>query len=138
MPAIMKAAYGGGGRGMRIVRTLDEVPANFDACKRESMNAFGRDEVFIEEFWEQTKHLEVQILADGQGSVLHLFERDCTVQHRHQKMVEIGPARDIHPALRAKLTECAITLATAANYRGAGTVEFLVNDYFYYVHAISI
>ncbi|CAD7931236.1 unnamed protein product [Amoebophrya sp. A25] len=126
LPAILKAAYGGGGRGMRIVREWKELKPNFDTCQREAMTAFGRGEVFIEEFWNRTKHLEVQILADGGGGVVHLFERDCTVQHRHQKMVEMAPARDIHPELRKKLTDCAISLARASGYRGAGTVEFLV------------
>ena len=78
------------------------------------------------EFWEDTKHLEVQILADGKGGVVHLFERDCTVQHRHQKVIELAPARNIHPELRRRLVDCAVTLARHCNYKGAGTVEFLV------------
>lgn len=78
------------------------------------------------EFWEDTKHLEVQILADGKGGVVHLFERDCTVQHRHQKVIELAPARNIHPDLRRRLVDCAVTLARQCNYKGAGTVEFLV------------
>ena len=122
----MKAAYGGGGRGMRIVRSLSDVTKLFESCQREALTAFGRDEVFLEEFWENTKHLEVQILADGVGGVIHLFERDCTVQHRHQKVIELAPARDIHPELRERLVECAVTLAKQCNYKGAGTVEFLV------------
>ncbi|CAD7940083.1 unnamed protein product [Amoebophrya sp. A120] len=126
LPAILKAAYGGGGRGMRIVREMKEMKSNFETCQREALTAFGRGEVFIEEFWDKTKHLEVQILADGRGNVVHLFERDCTVQHRHQKMVEMAPARDIHPELREKLTACAKKLALQSGYRGAGTVEFLV------------
>lgn len=109
-----------------IVRDLSQVPTTFDSCRREALTAFGRDEVFLEEFWEETKHLEVQILADGQGGVVHLFERDCTVQHRHQKVIELAPARDIHPELRHRLVECAVTLARQCNYKGAGTVEFLV------------
>ena len=80
----------------------------------------------IAEFWEDTKHLEVQILADGKGGVIHLFERDCTVQHRHQKVIELAPARNIHPELRRRLVDCAVTLARQCNYKGAGTVEFLV------------
>lgn len=126
LPAIMKAAYGGGGRGMRIVRNLSEVGPSFDSCKREALTAFGRDEVFIEEFWEKTKHLEVQIVADGQGGVVHLFERDCTVQHRHQKVIELAPARNIHPELRKRLLDCAVRLVKSCNYKGAATVEFLV------------
>jgi len=126
LPAIVKAAYGGGGRGMRIVRELSQVPSSFDSCQREALTAFGRDEVFLEEFWENTKHLEVQIIADGQGNVVHLYERDCTVQHRHQKVIELAPARNIHPQLRERLLDCAVTLAMNCNYKGAGTVEFLV------------
>jgi len=126
LPAIMKAAFGGGGRGMRIVRDLSQVSSSFDSCQREALTAFGRNEVFLEEFWEDTKHLEVQILADGKGSVVHLFERDCTVQHRHQKVIELAPARNIHPDLRRRLVDCAVTLARQCNYKGAGTVEFLV------------
>mmetsp|Transcript_17383 Transcript_17383/g.26467 ORF Transcript_17383/g.26467 Transcript_17383/m.26467 type:complete len:1216 (+) Transcript_17383:70-3717(+) len=126
LPAIMKAAFGGGGRGMRIVRDLSQVASSFDSCQREALTAFGRDEVFLEEFWEDTKHLEVQILADGKGGVVHLFERDCTVQHRHQKVIELAPARNIHPELRRRLVDCAVTLARQCNYKGAGTVEFLV------------
>ena len=111
---------------MRIVRTLSEVGPSFDSCKREALTAFGRDEVFIEEFWEKTKHLEVQIFADGRGGVVHLFERDCTVQHRHQKVIELAPARNIHPALRKRLLDCAVRLVRSCNYKGAATVEFLV------------
>eukprot|EP00573_Skeletonema_grethae_P001610 CAMPEP_0201690570 /NCGR_PEP_ID=MMETSP0578-20130828/3987_1 /ASSEMBLY_ACC=CAM_ASM_000663 /TAXON_ID=267565 /ORGANISM="Skeletonema grethea, Strain CCMP 1804" /LENGTH=1141 /DNA_ID=CAMNT_0048175601 /DNA_START=214 /DNA_END=3639 /DNA_ORIENTATION=+ len=126
LPAIMKAAFGGGGRGMRIVRDLSSVSTSFDSCQREALTAFGRNEVFLEEFWEDTKHLEVQILADGKGGVVHLFERDCTVQHRHQKVIELAPARNIHTDLRHRLVDCAVTLARQCNYKGAGTVEFLV------------
>lgn len=121
-----QAAYGGGGRGMRIVRSINDVLPSFSSCQREALTAFGRNEVFLEEFWEDTKHLEVQILADGHGGVVHLYERDCTVQHRHQKVIELAPARDIHPELRQRLLECAVTLAKECNYKGAGTVEFLV------------
>lgn len=126
LPSIMKAAYGGGGRGMRIVREKSDVHALFDSCQREAKTAFGRDEVFLEEYWDDTKHLEVQILGDGCGGVVHLFERDCTVQHRHQKVIELAPARDIHPELRNRLVSCATALARGCHYRGAGTVEFLV------------
>ena len=111
---------------MRIVRSLADALPSFNSCQREALTAFGRDEVFLEEFWENTKHLEVQILADGQGGVVHLYERDCTVQHRHQKVIELAPAREIHPDLRQRLVDCAVTLAKQCNYKGAGTVEFLV------------
>jgi acetyl/propionyl-CoA carboxylase alpha subunit len=111
---------------MRIVRSLSDALPSFTSCQREALTAFGRSEVFLEEFWENTKHLEVQILADGQGGVVHLYERDCTVQHRHQKVIELAPAREIHPELRERLVNCAVTLARQCNYKGAGTVEFLV------------
>lgn len=111
---------------MRIVRSLSDVIPSFHSCQREALMAFGRNEVFLEEFWENTKHLEVQILADGAGGVVHLYERDCTVQHRHQKVIELAPARGIHPELRQRLVDCAVTLAKQCNYKGAGTVEFLV------------
>ncbi|KAL3791966.1 hypothetical protein ACHAW5_007105 [Stephanodiscus triporus] len=126
LPAIMKAAFGGGGRGMRIVRDKSQVRALFDSCRREAAMAFGRDEVFLEEYWDDTKHLEVQILGDGRGGVVHLFERDCTIQSRHQKVIELAPARDIHPELRERLVGCAVALARGCDYTGAGTVEFLV------------
>jgi len=125
-PVVLKAAYGGGGRGMRVCRSMDEVKEAYERCTSEAKMAFGRSEVFVEQFWENTRHLEVQILSDGQGGHVHLFERDCSVQHRHQKMVEMAPAPDIHAGLRDKLTESALKLARASGYRGAGTVEFLV------------
>jgi pyruvate carboxylase len=111
---------------MRIVRTASEVRDIFDSCRREANVAFGRDEVFLEEYWDDTRHVEVQVLGDGTGNVVHLYERDCTVQHRHQKVVELAPSRDMHPELRDRLVNCATSLAEGCNYMGAGTVEFLV------------
>lgn len=111
---------------MRILRSPSDALPSFQSCQREALTAFGRDEVFLEEFWENTKHIEVQILADQSGGVVHLYERDCTVQHRHQKVVELAPARMIHPELRRRLVDCAVTLARRCGYAGAGTVEFLV------------
>lgn len=111
---------------MRIVRDKSQVGALFDSCRREAATAFGRDEVFLEEYWDDTKHLEVQILGDGRGGVVHLFERDCTIQNRHQKVIELAPARDMHPELRERLVGCAVALARGCDYAGAGTVEFLV------------
>lgn len=111
---------------MRIVRDMSEVRDHFDSCRREARAAFGRDEVFLEEYWDDTRHVEVQILGDGTGNVVHLYERDCTIQHRHQKVIELAPARDMHPELRNGLVNCATSLARGCNYRGAGTVEFLV------------
>lgn len=114
---------------MRIVRDMSQVRSLFDSCRREAHAAFGRDEVFLEEYWDDTKHLEVQVLGDGSGGdggVVHLYERDCTVQSRHQKVIELAPARGIHPELRERLVGCAVALARGCRYRGAGTVEFLV------------
>ena len=111
---------------MRILRSTSDALPSYKSCQREALTAFGRSEVFLEEYWENTKHIEVQILADGCGNVVHLYERDCTVQHRHQKVIELAPSREIHPELRQRLVDCAVTLARSCNYKGAGTVEFLV------------
>jgi acetyl-CoA carboxylase carboxyltransferase component/acetyl/propionyl-CoA carboxylase alpha subunit len=127
-PIVIKASFGGGGRGMRVVQSLDEVPAAFERCVSEATNAFGNGAVFLEEYLTKAKHIEVQVLADGQGSAIHLFERDCSVQQRHQKVVEFAPAWGMHDDLRAKITSSALNLVHECGYRGAGTVEFLVAD----------
>ncbi len=127
LPVIIKAAMGGGGRGMRIVRTMAELPVAFDRARSEAQAAFGDGTMFIERFVEQPKHIEVQILADATGEVIHLYERDCSVQRRHQKVVEIAPAPNLDPALRDTLCADAVKLARAVAYRNAGTVEFLVS-----------
>lgn len=126
-PVIIKAAMGGGGRGMRVVRNQEEFEESFARAKSEAQNAFGNATVFIERFLDHPKHIEVQLLADGQGGVVHLFERDCSVQRRHQKVVEVAPASNLPDETRQKILNDAIKLAKTANYRNAGTCEFLVD-----------
>lgn len=123
-PVILKAAMGGGGRGMRVVRAADEMQAAFDLASGEA--AFGDGRMFCEKLVEDPRHIEVQILADNHGGVVHLHERDCSVQRRHQKVVEIAPAPSLPEATREALHRDAVALAKAVNYRNAGTVEFMV------------
>ena len=118
---------GGGGRGMRVVRDKETFADNFARAVSEAKSAFGDGTVFIERFLDKPKHIEVQLLADGHGNVVHLFERDCSVQRRHQKVVEIAPAKDLDPKVRDAILRDAVTLAKAVNYRNAGTAEFLVD-----------
>jgi len=127
-PVILKASFGGGGRGMRVCRTEAELRASFSQAEREAEAAFGRGEVFLEKFIERPKHIEVQILADAHGRTVHLYERDCSVQRRHQKVVEVAPAPRLDPAARGRLCGEAVRLAEAAGYINAGTVEFLVDE----------
>lgn len=128
LPVIFKAAYGGGGRGMRVVRKMDEVEEMFQRASSEAKAAFGNGAMFIEKFIERPRHIEVQLLGDKAGNVVHLFERDCSVQRRHQKVVEIAPAPRLDPAVRDKMTEHAVRLARHVGYENAGTVEFLVDE----------
>lgn len=128
LPVIIKAAHGGGGRGMRVVRELDELEAAYDAAQSEALSAFGNATVFVERFVARPRHIEVQILGDNTGNVLHLYERDCSVQRRHQKVVEVAPALHLGEALRERLTADAMKLARASRYENAGTVEFLVDS----------
>ena len=126
-PVMLKAAHGGGGRGMRIVRTADDLPDAFEGAQNESQNAFGSPDIFVEKFVERARHIEVQLLGDGQGDLVHLFERDCSVQRRHQKVVEIAPAPNLPAAVRDGLLDAAVKIGREVNYRSAGTVEFLVD-----------
>jgi pyruvate carboxylase len=126
-PLIIKAAFGGGGRGMRVVDKPSAFAGKLEEARREAAAAFGNDEVFIERFVRRARHIEVQILGDGHGHILHLYERDCSVQRRHQKVVEVAPAVSLDSAIRAELHEAAVKLARAAGYCNAGTVEFLVD-----------
>ncbi|WP_035957779.1 pyruvate carboxylase [Bryobacter aggregatus] len=126
-PLIIKAAFGGGGRGMRVVNNADEFKGKLEEARREAGAAFGNDAVFLERFIRRAKHIEIQIIADKQGNVLHLFERDCSVQRRHQKVVEVAPAVNLSPRIRQELCDAAVALAKVANYENAGTVEFLVD-----------
>jgi pyruvate carboxylase len=126
-PLIVKAAFGGGGRGMRVVQKPDEFAGRLEEARREAGAAFGNDAVFLERFVRRAKHIEVQILGDRHGNIVHLYERDCSVQRRHQKVVEVAPAVGLDPKLRKEIADAAVTLAKTAGYYNAGTVEFLVD-----------
>ncbi|WP_351227026.1 biotin carboxylase N-terminal domain-containing protein [Streptomyces sp. NPDC002133] len=128
LPVLVKAAAGGGGRGMRIVRELAFLKEELEAARAEALSAFGDGEVFVEPYVEKGRHVEVQILADAHGTVWALGTRDCSLQRRHQKVVEEAPAPGLSPELTAALREMAVRAARATDYRGAGTVEFLVAD----------
>uniref|UniRef100_A0A8C6UCL6 pyruvate carboxylase n=1 Tax=Neogobius melanostomus TaxID=47308 RepID=A0A8C6UCL6_9GOBI len=138
-PIIFKAAYGGGGRGMRVVREIEELEENYQRAYSEALAAFGNGALFIEKFIEKPRHIEVQILGDKYGNVIHLYERDCSIQRRHQKVVEIAPAFELNPQLRARLHADAVNLAKMVGYENAGTVEFLVDkhDNHYFIEVNS-
>ncbi|PYI06580.1 pyruvate carboxylase pyc [Aspergillus sclerotiicarbonarius CBS 121057] len=127
-PIIIKAAFGGGGRGMRVVRDQAELRDSFERATSEARSAFGNGTVFVERFLDRPKHIEVQLLGDNHGNVVHLFERDCSVQRRHQKVVEIAPAKDLPADVRDRILADAVKLAKSVNYRNAGTAEFLVDQ----------
>ncbi len=126
-PFIIKASLGGGGRGMRIVRSPEALKDAFERAKSEAKSSFGNDEVYVEKFIENPKHIEVQILGDKDGNIVHLYERDCSVQRRHQKVVEVAPSVSLSENVREKICEAAVKLSKDINYVNAGTVEFLVN-----------
>jgi len=134
-PIMFKAAAGGGGRGMRIVRERGEVVQAFDACQSEAGAAFGSSEVYCERYIQSARHVEVQVLGDRNGVRVHLGERDCSVQRRHQKLIEESPAPLLSDRTRDGLRKAALTVAAAVNYVSAGTVEFLVDegDDFYFI-----
>lgn len=126
-PVLIKAAAGGGGKGMRIVKTEAELATSLTSARSEALSAFSDDRVFIEKLVHHPRHIEVQILADGRGNVIHLGERECSIQRRHQKLIEESPSSFVTQTLRDKLTEAALELARAGNYESAGTIEFLVD-----------
>lgn len=128
LPVILKAAMGGGGKGMRVVRKMEDLVALFEAASSEALASFGDGSVFVERFVDRPRHIEVQIIGDGTGNIVHLWERDCSVQRRHQKVVEMAPAWTLPDELRAQLHKYAIDLTSAAKYKNAGTVEFLVDS----------
>ena len=128
LPVMMKASMGGGGRGMRVVRKEEEIMEAFERCSSEALTAFGDGSMFIEKLVEKPRHIEVQIIADKTGNTIHLYDRDCSVQRRHQKVVEIAPASGIQPELRQKMFDSAIKLCKHIGYKNAGTVEFLLEN----------
>ena len=126
-PVIVKATAGGGGKGMRIVNSESELEENIVLCKREAQRFFGNPGVYLEKYLVHSRHLEVQVLADKQGNVIHLGERDCSIQRRHQKLVEETPSPAVNDKIREKLGKTAVRVAKAAKYEGVGTVEFLLD-----------
>ena len=133
-PVMIKAAAGGGGRGMRIVRSENELIESFRSAKNEAKKAFGIDDIFIEKYIEGPKHIEIQVLGDKYGNIVHLYERDCSIQRRHQKVIEFAPALSLTEEKREEICADALKIATSVGYRSAGTLEFLVdkngNHYF--------
>jgi acetyl-CoA carboxylase, biotin carboxylase subunit len=126
-PLMIKASFGGGGRGMRVVNGADELDAKLAEAQREAGAAFGRPDVFLERYIPRAKHIEVQILGDAHGNLVHLWERDCSVQRRHQKVVELAPSINLPQGLRERICEAAVRLCRSVGYRSAGTVEFLLD-----------
>ena len=126
-PVIIKAAFGGGGKGMRVVYSDEELQQNFELASREAAAAFGNGTIFLERYVEEPRHIEVQVIGDGTGRVIHLYERDCSVQRRHQKVIENAPAVNLDPAIRSAILADACKLCSLIKYRSAGTVEFLVD-----------
>ena len=126
-PVIIKATAGGGGKGMRIVRKDDELEDMFNLCRSEAQSFFGNPDVYMEKYLENPRHIEVQIIADSFGNVVHLGERDCSIQRRHQKLIEETPSPAIDPKTREEMGQAAIRAAKAINYEGAGTCEFLLD-----------
>ncbi len=124
-PVIVKAAMGGGGRGMRVVHDPEQLASRLEEAQGEAKSAFGDASVFLEKYLPRARHIEVQIIGDEHGNLLHLYERDCSVQRRHQKVVEVAPAFNLSQKVRGELCEAAVQIARKANYRNAGTVEFL-------------
>lgn len=127
-PILIKASAGGGGKGMRLVENEEDVESQMKLAVSEAVSAFGDGSVFIEKFVTSPRHIEIQVLADNHGNCVHLFERECSIQRRHQKVVEEAPSAVLTPELREEMGEAAVRVAKACNYSGAGTVEFLIND----------
>lgn len=128
LPLMIKASAGGGGRGMRVLTSLDDINAQLKSARTESLNAFGSDELILERAVVNARHVEIQVFGDSQGNVIHLNERDCSVQRRHQKVIEEAPSPAVNPDLRARMGEAAVNAAKACHYIGAGTVEFLLTE----------
>ncbi|MDG6220063.1 MAG: acetyl-CoA carboxylase biotin carboxylase subunit [Candidatus Thermoplasmatota archaeon] len=131
-PVIIKAAAGGGGKGMRIIREPGEMEQALESSKRESKSSFGDDTMFMEKYLEEPRHIEFQVLADKKGHTIHLFERECSIQRRHQKIIEETPSVALSPSLRKKMGEAAVKAAEAVGYVNAGTVEFMLSGKNFY------
>jgi acetyl-CoA carboxylase biotin carboxylase subunit len=127
-PVLLKAAAGGGGKGMRKISSSDEFESAFEATKREALKSFANDDIYIEKYVENPRHIEVQIFGDKKGNYVHLFERECSIQRRHQKIIEEAPSSFVDDATREKITTAAIAAAKACNYFNAGTIEFLMDS----------
>ncbi len=127
-PVIIKAAAGGGGKGMRVVNEPDQLESAFQAARSEAQTAFGNGAVYLEKYLEKSRHVEIQILADHCGNIIHLCERECSIQRRHQKIIEETPSPAMNPKLREDMGQAAVNAARAAGYQNAGTVEFLLDD----------
>ncbi|WBA43023.1 acetyl-CoA carboxylase biotin carboxylase subunit [Hymenobacter canadensis] len=127
-PILIKASAGGGGKGMRIVNSAEDFEEQMQLAINEAVSAFGDGAVFIEKFVTGPRHIEIQVLGDEHGNIVHLFERECSIQRRHQKVIEEAPSAVLTPELRAEMGRCAVDVARACNYTGAGTVEFLLDD----------
>ncbi|RMF25315.1 MAG: ATP-grasp domain-containing protein, partial [Bacteroidetes bacterium] len=127
-PVLIKASAGGGGKGMRIVHSPEELPEQMERAVSEARSAFGDGAVFIEKYIASPRHVEIQVLADAHGNTVHLYERECSIQRRHQKVVEEAPSAVLTPAVRRAMGRAAVRVAQACNYLGAGTVEFLVDE----------
>jgi pyruvate carboxylase len=135
-PVIVKASMGGGGRGMRVVQSADRLPEAIESAQREAGSAFGIPDVFLEKFVQRAKHIEVQLIGDRHGGLVHLFERDCSIQRRHQKVVELAPAPNLPPAVRQGILDAAVAVGKAVGLDNAGTVEFLYDtdaEKFYFI-----
>ena len=126
-PVLIKASAGGGGKGMRRVERAEDFAAALESCRREAKSSFGDDKVLIEKYISSPRHIEVQVFGDAQGNIVHLFERDCSLQRRHQKVIEEAPAPGMSEAVRAAMTDAAIKVAAAVDYKGAGTIEFIAD-----------
>jgi len=134
-PVMLKASSGGGGRGLRLCQTHDDLKRGYEQAKSEALKAFGKDDVYIEKYIVSPRHIEFQILADNYGNIVHLGERDCSIQRRHQKLIEVAPSPFLDNELREKMGQAAVTAAKAVDYTNAGTIEFLVdrNRNFYFL-----